>query len=229
MVQPGVVVDAVGELQEQLEVVRLEVELAVGAAEVEAAVGAEVALGVLARVARALRLAAARCSTTIAPARRLASTSRGPVGELVDRVDRRARAGPATAQSSRSVCSGCSPISEHGVDRLEHRRRDAAGVHGDVQRAVRARRAARPPAAHVAGSRWCASSIDEPVRPAGARAQLGERGQQLREELGPVLERDAEQVDHDVARRIARARRAPPRRAARASARRARPRSRASA
>src|SRR5690606_11400728 len=48
--EPGVVVDAVGELQEQDQVLRAQVQRVVGPAEVEAPVFGQLAFGVLARV-----------------------------------------------------------------------------------------------------------------------------------------------------------------------------------
>src|SRR5262249_8634678 len=81
VVHPGLVIDPVGDLEEQVEVLGAEVELALGAAEVEAAVRPEVALGILAGMPPALR---ARWKTTHPDRRPLRAP---PPGEDLARLE----------------------------------------------------------------------------------------------------------------------------------------------
>ena len=78
VVQPRLVVDALGELEEHLQVLRAQVQLSRGAAEVEALVGPQLACRVLADVALALALGSGRRGRRTAAPRRARSTARPP-------------------------------------------------------------------------------------------------------------------------------------------------------
>ena len=168
VVQPGLVVDAVGDLQEQDQVLRAQVELALGPAEVEAAVRRRACprrtcamcrrcsarVGAVGRsrnggrrAARPQQRLAGLLGGGSAPAmstpRTVARTARRSSGAVVAR--RRSRASTRFSTAARQS-SGCTVISSTLVELLGQQRRSAAAT--------------------SAGSRWCASSIDEPVRPA---------------------------------------------------------------
>ena len=84
--QPGVVVDAVGQVHEQDQVVRAQVELSLGAAEIEAAVLRQLALGVLAQVAAPLGAARLQRSNVGAPAAALLHSSAVPASSASGHV-----------------------------------------------------------------------------------------------------------------------------------------------
>jgi len=137
VVAPRLVVDAVGEEQEQIQVMRAQVELLARAAEHEA-VRTEVALDVLARMPRALGdrrlgLHDRRATRIRGPEQRAAGAQR-PARYRGRALD----AGDLAELLHRLV--GVLADDEQRVDRIEHPLRDTARMHGDIERAVRTQR-----------------------------------------------------------------------------------------
>ena len=199
VVQPGLVVHALGDLQEQEQVLRPQVQLALRPAEVEAAVRRQLALGVLAAVAAALGLAGldpARTDGGRPSPRRHSSTS--PGSQLARRRPA-ARSPDAPCRTASSVRSPparpparCSTQSQHGGRHL-------VGVDGDEQQPGRSACGSVSGAgSQAAGSRWWASSTTSQCgRPVRARSSC-KRGSRARKNAGRSASGRPTQVDDDV-------------------------------
>ena len=170
--QPGLVVHAVGHLQEQHQVLRAQVQLALRAAEVEALV-----LG-RARPRRTCgRGGAARCapgtvcSENGGSPRCAATTSTSPASGARAAVRRASR--PTARQNSPAIARRRAPTATTTVHAPRARRRDLLGVDGDQERCPGSA-STRDRSAHgrPRGQQVVRLVDHEPVRAAGAGAQL---------------------------------------------------------